>query len=110
MNNIDNSITDELVKDEALSSEYSKQTFKIKNEKGELKEAELLLFFNFKNETEKYVIYTFNEVKKDNLIKVYSSLCVNDNGVMKLEQIPNDETWNRIKNVMRKVIMESGGE
>ena len=110
MNDIVNENVDILEKDEALKEEYAKKTFKVKDENGELKEAELLLFFNFKNETEKYVIYTFNEVKQDSLLKVYSSLFVNENGVMKLEQIPNDETWNRIKDVMRKVITETGGK
>lgn len=71
---------------------------------GEEIEAEVLIFFGFSDIGKKYLVYTHHEKDKNEMVTVYASEYVEENGNIYLENIENDEEWERVKNVMRDVI------
>lgn len=71
---------------------------------GTVAEADVLLYFNLKDNGKDYIIYTFNEKDEKDLVTVYTSEVVKDGDGYRFEDIESDEVWTRIKEVMRSVI------
>lgn len=71
---------------------------------GTVAEADVLLYFNLKDNGKDYIIYTFNEKDDKDLVTVYTSEVVKDGAGYRFEDIESDEVWTRIKEVMRSVI------
>lgn len=71
---------------------------------GTTAEADVLLYFNLKDNGKDYIIYTFNEKDDKDLVTVYTSEVIKDGDGYRFEDIESDEVWTRIKDVMRSVI------
>lgn len=79
----------------------------VKQSDGSERKAEKIMEFTMNDNQKKYVIYTFNEVDKNNLNVVYTSEIVSENGnpeAIKFVSVTDDNEWNRIKNIMRAII------
>lgn len=83
----------------------NKNTMKIQRTNGNIEEAEVLLFFKLEEEGPEYIVYTFNEVE-DDLVTVYTSKFVKNENNIVLEEVTEEEEWNKIKDVMRRAITE----
>lgn len=84
----------------------NKNMIKIQRTNGNIEEAEILLFFKLEEEGPEYIVYTFNEVE-DDLVTVYTSKFIKNENNIVLEEVTEEEEWNKIKDVMRRVITES---
>jgi uncharacterized protein YrzB (UPF0473 family) len=80
---------------------------KIVREDGSVQEADVLLFFNLKENGKDYIIYTFNEKDDKNLVTVYTSEVVKTEDGYKFENVESEEVWSKIKEVMKSVIKEN---
>ena len=84
-----------------------KHMIDIVNADGTVKEAQTLLLFKLEETGPEYIIYTFNELDANNMVKIYTSLFKESDAGFSLEDVPSDEEWIKIKDVMRKVISEN---
>ena len=80
---------------------------KIKRANGNIEEAEILLFFRLEEEGQEYIVYTFNE-QEDDLVTVYTSKYIKTENNIYLEEVTDEEEWEKIKDVMRRAITEDG--
>lgn len=80
---------------------------KIKRTNGNIEEAEILLFFRLEEEGQEYIVYTFNE-QEDDLVTVYTSKYIKTENNIYLEEVTDEEEWEKIKDVMRRAITEDG--
>ena len=85
----------------------NKNFIKIKRTNGNVEEAEILLFFRLEEEGQEYIVYTFNE-QEDDLVTVYTSKYIKNEDNIYLEEVTDEEEWEKIKDVMRKAITEDG--
>lgn len=88
--------------------EIEKKIITVVTPEGEEIEAEVLIFFGLSDIGKKYLVYTHHEKDKNNMVTVYASEYIEEDGNIYLENIESDEEWERVKNVMRDVI--KGGE
>lgn len=72
-------------------------------------EAEILLSFRFKKEEKQYVIYTFHEKDKNDMVIIHTSIYKEDGDKFTLEKIEDPAEWARVKEVLRLAIKESRG-
>ena len=83
----------------------NKNIMKIQRTNGNIEEAEILLFFKLEEEGTEYIVYTFNEVE-DDLVTVYTSKFVKNENNIVLEEVTEEDEWDKIKDVMRRAITE----
>lgn len=81
-----------------------KEKFKFTALDGTEKEAEVVLCFEAKDK--QYIIYTFNEKDENNMVALYSSEMVQNNGKTELCGINSDEEWVMVKDVMKEIIVD----
>ncbi len=79
------------------------------NQNGEKKEAEVIAVFEMKNFGKEYMLYTFNELKKDNVKILASTLKRNDDSII-LESIATVEEWDAIKEVIKDLATQAKGD
>lgn len=89
-----------------------KQTIKIKDEQGNVKEAEVVLYFTLNETGNRYLIYTFEQEPTNELVTVNAVRVIEDEegNIKELKGIESDEEWTKIKEVMREVIKDSDNE
>lgn len=80
-----------------------REPFVIVDETGSKRNAELISLFGLDGNEKKYIIYTFNEVDENEMIKLYVSIFNEKDGVYSLENIVDDTEWTKIKEVMRQM-------
>lgn len=73
-------------------------------------EAEVLIFFELDSTQKKYLVYTYNEKDKNNMITVYASTFVEEEDKFYLDAIESDDEWEQVKEVMRQTIKTGGDE
>lgn len=83
-----------------------KNLMKIQRTNGNVEEAEVLLFFKLEETGPEYIVYTFNE-QEDDLVTVYTSKFIKNEDNIVLEEVTDENEWNKIKDVMRRAITES---
>ncbi len=83
-----------------------KEKFVIVDESGTKKDAERMSLFKLKDSDKMYIVYTFNEVDENDMIKLYVAILNDKDGVYSLENITNDEEWVKVKDAMRKIAKE----
>ena len=85
-------------------NEIEKDYIEFKDENGEIKKAEVVLYFGLKGKN--IMIYTFNETDSNGMIVLYSSVVEKDeNEELKFSTI-SDEDWADVKKVMNKIVKE----
>ena len=83
--------------------ENEREKFVIVDDGGTKKDAERLSIFRLKDSDKKYIVYTFNEVDENDMIKLYVAILNDKDGVYSLENITDSEEWTKIKDAMRKI-------
>lgn len=77
---------------------------------GDEVEAEVLIFFEIEETGKKYLVYTYNEKDKNEMVTVYASSFVEEDGNIYLDDIESDDEWEKVKEVMRQTIKVGGDE
>lgn len=80
-----------------------KEKFVIVDESGTKKDAERLSLFKLKDNDKTYIVYTFNEVDENEMIKLYVAILNDKDGVYSLENITDNDEWTKVKDAMRKI-------
>ena len=83
-----------------------KEKFVIVDESGTKKDAERLSLFKLKDNEKTYIVYTFNEIDENDMIKLYVAILNDKDGVYSLENITDNEEWTKVKDAMRKIAKE----
>ena len=90
----------------AIMHDVQKEKFVIVDEAGTKKDAERLSLFRLKDSSKTYIVYTFNEVDDNDMIKLYVAILNDKDGVYSLENITDNDEWTNVKNAMRKIAKE----
>lgn len=80
-----------------------KEKFVIVDDGGTNKDAERLSLFKLKDTDKTYIVYTFNEVDENDMIKLYVAILNEKDGVYSLENITDNDEWTKVKDAMRKI-------
>ena len=80
--------------------------FYIINEDGIRVEARILSKFRLANNND-YIVYTLDEINEENMIKIYVSGIVSENGAYSYKEIATDEEWNNIKSILKTLAKDS---
>lgn len=83
-----------------------KEKFVVVDDAGTKKDAERISLFKLKGSEKTYIVYTFNEVDDNDMIKLYVAILNDKDGVYSLENITDADEWTNIKNAMRKIAKE----
>ena len=81
-----------------------RDTIKFTDINGVEREAEVVLCFETNNK--QYIIYTFNEKDENNMVALYSSEMIQNNGNTELCGIETEEEWAMVKDVMKEIIVD----
>ena len=73
------------------------------NEMGDFIRIELLCAFELDDTKDKYIIYTKNERTKEGYCIIYSGKLVNTPLGVQLENIPDGNEWEKLKNIMKQM-------
>ncbi|MDD3048992.1 MAG: DUF1292 domain-containing protein [Bacilli bacterium] len=80
-----------------------KQTIMVLDQNGKEREAEILTSFKLDAFNKEYILYTFNEVDENDMIKIYASVIAGTDGMYSFEAIETDEEWTAIKEIMKQI-------
>lgn len=80
-----------------------KKTIVVLQEDGSQKEAEVIAIFNLETTNRDYIMYTLNEIDENNMVRIYTSVLVEKDGVYGFEAIKNDEEWTSVKEAMKQM-------
>ena len=80
-----------------------REKFVIVDENGTKKDAERLSLFKLKDNEKTYIVYTFNEVDENDMIKLYVAILNDNDGIYSLENITDGDEWIKVKDAMRKI-------
>ncbi len=84
-------------------NEKPKMTMSIIGEDGSIDEVEVVIAFEFKDTNKEYVVYTKNEKDANGNVTVYVSHVDRSGETPKLYSIDDEDEWNRVKDVLRKL-------
>lgn len=84
----------------------NKVMFYIINEEGIREEAQILAKYKISNNN--YITYTYGEINDNQMIKIYSTGIVEDNGNYSYREIETNDEWNEIKEVMKELARDPG--
>lgn len=80
-----------------------KEQFVLVDESGVKKDAERMSLFKLKDVNKTYIVYTFNEIDENDMIKLYVAILNDKDGVYSLENITDNDEWMKVKDAMRKI-------
>ena len=92
-----------IVKGGTYMNEKPKTTMSIIGEDGSIDEVEVVIAFEFKDTKKEYVVYTKNEKDANGNVTVYVSYVDRSGDTPKLYGIDDEDEWNRVKDVLRKL-------
>ena len=81
----------------------NKKIMSIVQEDGSIDEVEVVIAFEFKYTKKEYVVYTKNEKDANGNVTVYVSRIERNGDTPQLFGVDNEEEWNRVKDVLRKL-------
>lgn len=79
----------------------NKVMFYIINEEGIREEAQILAKYKLSNNN--YITYTYGEINDNQMIKIYSTGIMGDNGNYSYKEIETNDEWTEIKEVMKEL-------
>ena len=86
-----------------MNDNTKKVTMSIIDEDGSIDEVEVVIAFEFKDTKKEYVVYTKNEKDENDNVTVYVSSVDRSGETPKLYGIDDEEEWNRVKDVLRRL-------
>ena len=75
----------------------------IVQEDGSIDEVEVVIAFEFKDTKKEYVVYTKNDKDANVNVSVFVSAIERNGETPQLYWVDNEEEWNRVKDVLRKL-------
>lgn len=87
-----------------------KQYITFVTEDGTEQEAEVVMCFEAGTPKKKYIIYTFNEKDKNNMVSIYSAILIENKDGYQIQNIVDDHEWSMVKEVMRHVVVNGRKE
>lgn len=84
-----------------------KEMITVIDDKGEKREAEVVLCFKAGEEKKDYVVYTFDERDEQDMVILYSARIIKEGEMVHLTKVTSEE-WAMIKNVMQTIVKEGG--
>ena len=86
-----------------MNDNTKRVTMSIIGEDGSIDEVEVVIAFEFKDTKKEYVVYTKNEKDENDNVTVYVSSVDRSGETPKLYGIDDEEEWNRVKDVLRRL-------
>ncbi len=86
-----------------MNENTKRVTMSIIGEDGSIDEVEVVIAFEFKDTKNEYVVYTKNEKDENGNVTVYVSRVDRSGETPRLYGIDDEEEWNRVKDVLRKL-------
>ena len=83
------------------------KTITITNDKGQKVIADIVSIVNISSLDTEYIIYTFNKKDESGNIKDYVSRIKEEDGKYILEQIEDQEEWNKVKEMILNSVKEA---
>ena len=80
-----------------------KNTFKVKNEKGEEVTCEVLFTFDSEETKKSYIVYTDNTTDKDGNVRVYASVYKPDSENQELLPIESEREWKIVETILESI-------
>lgn len=80
----------------------NKVMFYVINEEGIREEAQILAKYKISNNNN-YITYTYGEVNDNQMVKIYSTGIVLENGIYSYKEITTNEEWSEIKDAMKSL-------
>ena len=87
-----------------------KETVIVIDKDGKEREAEVLVTFRIHEYNKEYILYTFDEVDENEMVKIYASTLVEKGDMFSFEAIETPEEWATIKDVMRDMAQSKQGQ
>lgn len=84
--------------------------FIVKDKNGKETKYEILFTFESEETNKKYIVYTNNELDKDEMIKTYASIYEEDGKELKLTPITDDKEWNLVEKLIDQATDEIENE
>ena len=84
-----------------------KNTFKVKNEKGEEVTCEVLFTFDSEETKKSYIVYTDNTTDKEGNIRVYASIYKPDSETQELLPIESEREWKIVETILESIQEEN---
>lgn len=84
--------------------------FTVKDKNGNETKYEILFTFESEETNKKYIVYTNNELDKDEMIKTYASIYEEDGKELKLTPITDDKEWNLVEKLIDQATDEIENE
>lgn len=86
-----------------MNDNTKRVTMSIIGEDGSIDEVEVVIAFEFKDTKNEYVVYTKNEKDENGNVTVYVSRVDRSGDTPRLYGIDDEDEWNRVKDVLRKL-------
>ena len=83
----------------------NKIMFYVINEEGIREDAQILAKYRLSNGND-YITYTYNELNDNNMVKIYTTGIINENGNYSYREIISDDEWNQLKELMKSIARE----
>ena len=80
--------------------------FTVTDKDGKKIDYEILFTFESEDTNKKYIVYTDNELDKDEMIKTYASIYEEDKKELKLTPITDDKEWNLVEKLIDQAAEE----
>ena len=80
--------------------------FIVTNKDGKQTKYEILFTFESEDTNKKYIVYTDNELDKDDMIKTYASIYEEKNKELELTPITDDKEWNLVEKLIKQATDE----
>ena len=84
----------------------NKVMFYVINEEGIREDAQILAKYKLSN-MNNYITYTYGEINDNNMVKIYTTGIVVDNGNYSYQEIQTDDEWNQLKELMKTIARDS---
>lgn len=84
--------------------------FTVTDKNGKDAEYEILFTFESEETNKKYIVYTNNELDKDDMIKTYASIYEEEDKLLKLTPIEDDKEWNLVEKLIDQATQEIKSE
>lgn len=84
--------------------------FIVKDKNGKETKYEILFTFESEETNKKYIVYTNNELDKDEMIKTYASIYEENGKELKLTPITDDKEWNLVEKLIDQATDEIENE
>ena len=89
-----------------MSKKKDTNYFTVTDKNGKETEYEILFTFESEDTNKSYIVYTDNELDKDDMIKTYASIYEENGKELKLTPIEDEKEWNLVEKLINQATDE----